>query len=135
MTGPSITGSEKGIPTSMASAPASAAAGTTSVQAAGAGGDVGEGRLRPGARRARRMVSIPSVLLRHPGRHAPAQGISATWATSLSPRPQRFTSTVEPDGRSTEPASRTTQATAWAGSRAGMMPSVRASREKASSTS
>ena len=54
------------------------------------------------------------------------------WATSLSPRPDMHTSTVDPDSAG---ASRTTQAMAWAGSKAQRMPSVRASSANASSTS
>ena len=54
----------------------------------------------------------------------PVPRISRTWATSLSPRPERVTSTVEAAGSASVPAARATQASACADSSAGMMPSV-----------
>ena len=51
--------------------------------------------------------------------------------TSLSPRPESVTRTVEPLGRADVPAARITQARACADSIAGRMPSVRASRTAA----
>ena len=60
---------------------------------------------------------------------------SRTWATSLSPRPDSVIITVEPAGKASVPALRATQATAWADSSAGMIPSVWLSKRNASSTS
>jgi len=55
-----------------------------------------------------------------------------TWAMSLSPRPERFTSTRRP---ARDAALAVTQATAWADSRAGMIPSVAARRRSAARAS
>src|SRR5947209_13449239 len=60
---------------------------------------------------------------------------SRTWATSLSPLPERVMSTVDPGGSASLPAARTTHANACADSRAGMMPSVWLNSLKASRTS
>src|SRR5581483_9254495 len=48
---------------------------------------------------------------------------SATWWASLSPRPDSVTSTVAPAGIS-DPAASASQPRAWAGSRAGTIPSL-----------
>src|SRR5581483_4839527 len=50
---------------------------------------------------------------------------SATWWASLSPRPDSVTRTVAPAGIS-DPAASASQPRAWAGSRAGTIPSVTA---------
>ena len=83
-----------------------------------AGHQVGNEDLSTGVAR------LPQMYLEIRSRHFPrASRMSRTCATSLSPRPERVTRTVEPVGIP-RPASRMTQASAWAGSRAGMMPSV-----------
>src|SRR5205807_7488767 len=90
-------------------------------------GDVGDEQLAPRvARGAQRGLDLAEL---------GQDRSSRTWATSLSPRPERVISTVAPAGSSWVPAARATHARAWADSRAGMMPSVSLSRRKASSTS
>ena len=106
------------MPISIASAPAATTARTTSSHArAEPAGDVrDEQRTGRRARRSRRCASsfTPSG--------SPVSR-SATYAASLSPRPERVTSTVAPAG-TRRPASRASQPMACAGSSAGTMPSV-----------
>src|SRR5262245_58219984 len=101
-----------------------------------AAGHVGHQQLAAGVPELPQARLQPAHLAEHgharsaPG--APAARMSATCATSLSPRPERFTSTTLPPS---EARSRVTQARAWADSRAVMIPSVRASSSKAAKTS
>ena len=114
---PSMTGSENGMPISMASAPASATARTTSSQAEPRPPvTYGTSSVRPGvAPLAQLRLELHRELL--------AGERSATCAASLSPRPDSVTSTVEPAGTD-RPASRASHAIACAGSSAGTMPSM-----------
>ena len=77
------------------------------------------------------VATGPESLLERADRHRVR---SLTSATSLSPRPESVISTADPAGIDL-PASLTTHASAWAGSRAGMMPSVSDSSRKAAMTS
>ncbi len=98
--GPSITGSENGMPISMASAPASATARTTSAPARPSPPvTYGTSSLRPGVAPARgaSASSEPSATVSRHARSAEDRPSSAP--TSLSPRPDRFTSTVWPGER------------------------------------
>ncbi len=121
------------MPTSMASAPAPASASTVSSQlVVHPAGDVGHQQLAAGVppggqgglEEAGPVVGgiasgiAPSASVRRPGSRRPdphGRSRSRTWATSLSPRPDRLTSTVDPLGRSGVPARAMTQAMAWAG--------------------
>ncbi len=95
MTGPSMTGSEKGMPTSMASAPAAAAARTASAQPGQPAGDVGHEQLAAGGPPLPQRLLELAALVRCGGDHW-SPSMSIIWATSLSPRPDRLTSTVGP---------------------------------------
>ena len=114
MTGPSITGSENGTPISIAVSPAADAARTASPTRVAAR-DVRHEELAP-------AVSRRAEVLLHPRRHPVHRG-SIAWSTSLSPRPDRFTSTVWP---ARPRRLRATHARACADSRAARIPSVRA---------
>ena len=89
------------------------------------GHEVGHERLSP-VRRA------TSAKLRLQRLHCSPRIIARTCATSLSPRPERFSRTVRAPRESRRPTSRAIQATAWAVSRAGMMPSVSLRSRRAS---
>src|SRR5690606_4953635 len=104
-----------------------------------AAGHVGDEQLAPpvagGAQPGLEPADGGLDLAGHPATSVPERStprIRATWATSLSPRPDRLTRTVRPASAA---RSRLTSASACADSSAGMMPSVRASSWKASSTS
>ena len=92
-------GSENGIPTSTASAPLSITARTTSSHwLPSPPVTYGTSSFRPAAR-ARPQVRFEvatGITRRSPSR-------SATWAASLSPRPDSVTSTVEPVGTACPP--------------------------------
>ena len=68
------------------------------------------------------------------GLHDSPRSRARTWATSLSPRPERLSKMVAPVG-TREPISRVIQANACAVSRAGMIPSLSLSSDSASRTS
>ena len=91
MTGPSITGSENGMPTSIASAPADTAASIIRCHGPRPPLRYGTRLLPPASRFERSAVSIAPRF--------PHPRISIICATSLSPRPDRLTSTVLPDER------------------------------------
>ena len=100
MVGPSIIGSEKGMP-DLDGVGAGVGHGLEGEQpvVVHAAGDVGNEQLVPGRR------GEPQGGPAGPGSgssthvsSAPPDRISRTWATSLSPRPDRFTRTVEPVG-------------------------------------
>src|SRR5215211_7587979 len=76
-------------------------------------------------RREQGMPGVASVAQMGLELHASRSPVprSATWAASLSPRPESVTSTVDPAGTD-RPASRASHATAWAGSSAGTIPSM-----------
>src|SRR5262249_5708775 len=92
-----------------------------------AAGDVG------GEQRAARITFPTQVRLELHASCSPVRR-SATCAASLSPRPDKVTSTVAPDGTD-RPASLASHAIACAGSRAGTIPSVTDSSSKAATAS
>ena len=98
--GPSMSGSEYGIPISNPSAPASAMATNKSADEAGSGSP------RSGtAARARDPRHGPRRMLRRPGRGRQSSRAAICW-TSLSPRPDRLSTTVlagEPVGTRARP--------------------------------
>ena len=112
MTGPSMTGSENGMPTSMASAPATAAARDHPVHRPEPAGEVGHEALAAGVPvgpqrglEVRARSPSPDAQPARRLRRAAHPRISIICATSLSPRPDRLTSTVLPasDARSRHP--------------------------------
>ena len=129
ITGPSMTGSEKGRP-DLERVDARGDEGLGGVEPAGraAGHDVGdEAACGPSSRCAPSVA--PSAQA-----HRSAASRAATWAMSLSPRPDSPTSTVAP-ARDRATSLAEDPGDAWADSSAAMIPSVRASRCSASSTS
>ena len=79
-----------------------------------------------------RGLAVDAIQVEGDGAHSRSASTSIICATSLSPRPDRLISTVRP---ASSARARDTQARAWADSRAGMIPSVRLSSTKASTTS
>ena len=115
------------MPISTASAPASIdGAHDVAPLAPEPPGDVGDEQLVPGGPPFAQVRLERDV---HAGAIAPVtsshRGAAATWAASLSPRPDNVTRTVEPAGTE-RPASRASHPIACAGSSAGTMPSVAA---------
>ena len=104
-TGPSATGSENGTPTSMTSAPLSSSSSMTFQKASGEGYPAvtkGMSAVRPSAEASRNFFSSRCIVLFLRGRAAENQRFSAfsTMSMSLSPRPERFTSTRLPGANS-----------------------------------
>ena len=119
ITGPSASGSENGIPSSMMSAPASARQrhkrpGTVEVRIA--------------RRKKERECFVPFVFqfAKRPADSCHGVRPSESVAISLSPRPERFTMTTSPSF--VRGIRRSSSAKAWADSSAGMIPSSCASR-------
>ena len=88
ITGPSITGSENGMPTSTASAPGGRRPSIASIHPARPPVMYGTSSLRPLSRAERSVAFEPTV-------HG-CEPMSIIWATSLSPRPDRLSSTAWP---------------------------------------
>ena len=121
ITGPSITGSENGMPTSMPSAPAAATASIVRTHSPSPPVRYGTStsRRRPDGPRARSGATIggASQLVRQDVHHLGDVLVAPAGQVDQHRLPGEL---------ARAPAS--TQASAWAGSSAGMMPSVRASR-------
>ena len=124
MTGPSITGSENGMPTSMPSAPACATASTMWVQPASPPVRYGTRHLPPAAAARDRARPGGSQVVPEDLHHLPHVLVAPARQVDHHVARRRAT-----------PAARDTQAIAWADSSAGMMPSVRDSSWNASITS
>ena len=109
ITPPSITGSENGIPTSIASAPASSSARSSAgVDARQPAGHVRDERLRPPASRRARSAASSAPIRRA------SRARRRTVSRSLSPRPDRHTSTRAPGGERPRRAATRSRATARA---------------------
>lgn len=128
MTGPSASGSEYGTPSSIMSAPAFSSSTTISTVVRRSGSPVvmnGMSAVRCSALSLSKTRSIGFML-------QPSE-ISHNRFHVLVSAPRKMTAIVWPAGR--DGASFITWATAWADSKAGMMPSVRDSSWRASSAS